>query len=182
MAARKTNKSRAVGNKRKMTKINPEYIHSYFIDYCKKNNTTQKHLSEECGWSAAYINHIKRLDQLPESALQLLCSKYGLDYKKATDSSDKIENGCNYCSQYSENTLNDEFFHYETPIFSLEEKIEAGNVMVTYLGSPGGDQLYIFGAVEVNFCPFCGKKLKNNENERVITKHPHFIEEIFGNL
>ena len=104
--------------------------------------------------------------------------------EKKTHTSLKGTGDCIYCSNISDGSFNNTFFQYDTPIFSVEGIIEAGNVMATYLSDLCGEDYIILGTSVINFCPFCGKKLESNENERDITRpqFPHSFKAVFENL
>ena len=157
MAAKKTRNSRSVGNKKRMTEINSEYIHSFFKELAEKNNTTQSAMSEECGWSSSYINQIKRLKAIPENNLQLLCIKYGLDYKKATDIEPKLQPKCEYCLTEEENPPKI-FGVRDACGFNFESWIDCGNELVTTLWI--NDRSFTIAKEKISFCPFCGRKLE----------------------
>ena len=96
----------------------------------------------------------------------------------------RLARDCIYCSNFSNKSSNYPFYSLDTPLFSVEGVIEAGNEMVAYVSDFSGKSKFTFDTLVIDFCPFCGKQLESDENARYVT-HPrslHSFKDLFYDL
>ena len=72
-----------MGNKKRMVKVNGEYISGYLREWCKLHSRTMTSLSEDIGHAPSYIQLACKTGTIPPAELELLVRFTGMEREKA---------------------------------------------------------------------------------------------------